>query len=277
MKPAIAIVGPGRAGSAIARGLKSAGYPISAVHYRHLEHAQPLAEAVQATATRSAAGALDLADLTVLAVPDDSIAALAADIADYQCSSAGKAVVHLSGAQDRAPLGALKATGLRTGVFHPLRAFARDAEADFRAPTLFGVDADPPLKGVLEQMARDLGGEPVDLNGVDRSRYHAAAVLVSNFSVTLFAEAATLMEEAGIPPAKARQGLLALLRSTLDNLVHSPAATALTGPTGRGDTATIRRHLEALASDPELQELYRLLAARTARLAGSAPAPREDA
>jgi predicted short-subunit dehydrogenase-like oxidoreductase (DUF2520 family) len=60
------------------------------------------------------------------------------------------------------------------------------------------------------------------------------------------------------------------LRGTVANLERGPAA-ALTGPIRRGDVATVRRHLAALA--PEEQSLYRELgrvALRLAREAGLA-------
>ncbi len=267
-QPTIALIGPGRAGSVLVRALHRAGYPIAAVHGRRPEPAQALAKEVGARATRTSAGALDLAELTILAVPDAAVADLARDLAEAQCSSAGKSVVHTSGAQDRTPLTPLKLAGLRTGVFHPLQGFNPSPDAVRNLPgTLFGIDADGALRATLDQLARDLGGEPFDLAGVDRGRYHAAAALLSNFTVTLFYEAEGLMEQAGLHPAIARRGLIALLRGTLHNLNQGEVANALTGPLARGDAATIQRHLEALKMDRDLQRLYRRLAARTIRLA----------
>jgi predicted short-subunit dehydrogenase-like oxidoreductase (DUF2520 family) len=97
-------------------------------------------------------------------------------------------------------------------------------------------------------------------------RYHLAAVLVANYSVTLVAAARNLMAEAGLDADRAQTGLLALLQGTINNLRHTKPRAALTGPAARGDTQTIQRHLDALAGDPELREIYRLLAERSARV-----------
>jgi predicted short-subunit dehydrogenase-like oxidoreductase (DUF2520 family) len=267
-KPTIAVIGPGRAGSALARGLGAAGYRVAAVQGRHPENAERLAQELGARTTRTAAGALELADLTILAVPDGAIAPLSRELADSICNAGGKSAVHLSGAQDRAPLGPLATMGVRTGVFHPLQTFARRPEsaANLRGSAV-GIEAGPPLDAVLNRMALDLGGEPFSLNGVDRARYHAAAVLAANYPITLLVEAERLMAGSGVDPEVAHRGLLALLRGAVSNLNGSRPREALTGPAARGDTETVRRHLDSLVGDPELEQIYRLLAGRTTRLA----------
>src|SRR5439155_26551672 len=101
-KPTIAIIGPGRAGSALGRALHKAGYTIAAIGGRNPDNVRNLAEELGAKACQSPATTLDLADLTILAVPDDVILPLATEMVDSPCSPAGKAAVHLSGAQHRA-------------------------------------------------------------------------------------------------------------------------------------------------------------------------------
>lgn len=267
-KPTIAIIGPGRAGSALGRALHAAGYPIAAIYARRPERGDLLAKELGARLTKTPEGALDMADLTIMAVPDDVIAPLAADLAQAQCVGAGRALVHLSGAQDRTPLMPLQPAGLRTGVFHALNTFKASPDTVRNIPgTLFGIDADEPLHTTLATMAADLGGEPFNLQGVDRARYHAAAVFVANYPITLLAEARTLMEQAGVPAPTAQRALLQLLRGTLNNLNGGEPQDALTGPAVRGDAHTIQRHLAVLSDDPDLQQLYRRLADRTVTLA----------
>jgi predicted short-subunit dehydrogenase-like oxidoreductase (DUF2520 family) len=267
-KPTIAIIGPGRAGSALGRALYRAGYKIAAIGGRNPDNVSSLAAELGSRACGTPAAAIDLADLTLLAVPDDVIGDVAADVVPYLCSGAGRAVVHLSGAQDRTPLQPLVKAGLRTGVFHPLHTFRRGPEASENVPgTYVGVDADPPLRGQLTALATDLRGHPFALAGVDRARYHAAAVFAANYPVMLLAEAAGLAVEAGLDEDTARNGLTRLLAGAVANLQHTSPAEALTGPAARGDLGTIERHLEALAGDPELQRLYRALADRAMKLA----------
>jgi predicted short-subunit dehydrogenase-like oxidoreductase (DUF2520 family) len=273
-KPTIAIIGPGRAGSALGRALHAAGYTIAAVGGRNPDNVRNLALELSARPCLTPATTIDLADLTILAVPDDVIQPLATDMAEALCSAAGKAAVHLSGAQDRSPLKALaKEASLRTGVFHPLQTFRRGREAVANVGgTYFGIDADAPLRDHLAEMARAVGGHAFELGGVDHALYHAAAVFAANYPITLLAEAIGLAVDAGLEPETARLGMTTLLAGAVNNLRGLPPADAITGPAARGDIGTMQRHLDALQNDPELQRLYQLLADRTRRLA-----PKEEA
>jgi predicted short-subunit dehydrogenase-like oxidoreductase (DUF2520 family) len=116
-------------------------------------------------------------------------------------------------------------------------------------------------------MAQDIGGWSFDLSQVDHALYHAAAVFAANYPTMLLAESIALAVEAGVDPETAQHGLTALLAGAVNNLRSLAPAEAITGPAARGDEGTIRKHLEALSRDPELQRLYRLLADRTRRLA----------
>src|SRR5260370_17097675 len=100
-KPPIAIIGPGRAGSALGRALRKSGYTIAAIGGRNPDNVRNLADELGAKACQSPASTIDLADLTILAVPDDVILALSTDMVDSLCSAAGKAALHLTGAPDR--------------------------------------------------------------------------------------------------------------------------------------------------------------------------------
>src|ERR1700693_2100525 len=168
-KPTIAIIGPGRAGSALGRARHTAGYTIAAIGGRNPDNVRNLSEELGARACQSPATTIDLADLTILAVPDDVILPLAADMVESLCSAGGHAAARLSGAQDRSALRPLAQQGsLRTGVFHPLQTFRRGPQAVVNVPgTYFGIDAREPLRDQLMQMARDLQGHPFDLTGVD--------------------------------------------------------------------------------------------------------------
>jgi predicted short-subunit dehydrogenase-like oxidoreductase (DUF2520 family) len=87
--------------------------------------------------------------------------------------------------------------------------------------------------------------------------------MASNYLVTLRAAARSLLEAAGAPP----DALDPLIRGVQD------AHFELTGPIARGDWETVERHLAVIRAErPELEELYRVLAEATARVAGRDPA-----
>jgi predicted short-subunit dehydrogenase-like oxidoreductase (DUF2520 family) len=87
-----------------------------------------------------------------------------------------------------------------------------------------------------------------------RALYHAGAAVASNYLVTLYRAAESMLSTAGAPPA----ALIPLMLRTIEN------GFELTGPIARGDWQTIDAHLSAIRRHtPELEELYRALATRT--------------
>ena len=77
------------------------------------------------------------------------------------------------------------------------------------------------------------------------------------------------LEKSGINPDDGFQAMLPLIEGTLSNILRMGTAKALTGPIIRGDSGTIRRHLQALKK-PELKDiesLYRQMGLHTLKLA----------
>lgn len=193
------------------------------------------------------------ADLVVLCVPDDAIAQTATRLADQVLPAT--AFVHCSGALDLTALQPLADAGHQVGAWHPLQAFAT-VGTPLQSGITWGITADVPLRTALVELTHRLGGKPLPLAASDRTRYHAAAVLAANYSVTLIAHAAGLLAECGLDRDEALSALLPLMRSTLDGLAANGLPHGLTGPAVRGDVGTIERHLAALGSGATA-DLYR--------------------
>jgi len=266
--PAIALVGAGRAGGALALSLAAAGHTVVAISSRDPRAAQTLAARVGARPVPSALSAMRSAGITFLTVPDGAITPVAASVAASGASLRGRGVAHCSGSLGVEALAALRITGAAVGCLHPLQALTGAASASLVRGTLMAIDGDPALRGTLERIGRSLGGHPVALRSGSRALYHAAAVLAGNAPVALLAAAAELLASAGIEPGTAEEGLISLMHGALASAGRVGPRAALTGPVARGDTATVAANLAALEDRPEVEELYRALARATLRLAG---------
>jgi predicted short-subunit dehydrogenase-like oxidoreductase (DUF2520 family) len=184
-------------------------------------------------------------DLVVLCVPDGAIAGVA------QSRPLGPWIAHVSGGT---PLSALDPHVRRFGV-HPLQTFvlSRGPEQFDGAWAATTGESDEAMARA-RWLAETLSLRPFDLAESARGVYHAGAVMASSHLVTLYRAAARMMDRAGAPPA----ALIPLMRRTIDNDFE------LTGPTARGDHATVAAHLDALHRDlPELEALYRTMAGLT--------------
>ncbi len=250
----IAIIGAGRAGSTLGYALHAAGYPITAVWSRTSAHAAELAGEVGAVIA-TLEDAPEAAALALFAVLDDKLAGLVTQMADKWPPATMAA--HCSGLLPAGVLAPLAKHGAPVGGFHPLASIAERHQTLIPGLT-FAVEAPEPLRGILRQMARELGGQPFDLDPSTRPLYHAAAVLASNYTVVLAALAAELMQQAGIQGQAALKSIAPLLRSTLTNLERAELPDALTGPLARGDAGTVLDHLAALESTaPGIAQVYR--------------------
>jgi predicted short-subunit dehydrogenase-like oxidoreductase (DUF2520 family) len=252
----VAIIGAGRMGRGLAQALGRAGAEVAL-----------LGRSRRREETRNAG-------LVLIATPDDSIGAVAAELARDGAIGATQVVLHLSGLLDRFALHALADTGAGLGSFHPLQSIADPLTAHDRLAGAFaGLEGDERAVEAGERLAVTLGMRAVRLAPGGKPAYHAGAVFISNYAVVLAAVAEGLARAAGVPAAEAGAVYLPLLQGTVANLSLG-AAAALTGPVRRGDEATVRRHLAALG--PRERDLYRMLgleALRLAREAGLAEGP----
>src|SRR3954468_436137 len=113
----VTIVGAGRMGQGLALALR--GVDLFLVSRRSHPVAAPLRLFPGARAD-----ALGGAGLVILAVPDDAITSVAADLAGEHSVRPDHAVLHLSGLLDRRALSPLAETGAALGSFHPLQTIA---------------------------------------------------------------------------------------------------------------------------------------------------------
>lgn len=267
----VGFIGAGTVGRALSARLAAAGWPVVAVASRSVESARALARSVPGCAAWADAQAVaDAADLVFITTPDGAVREVAAAVR----WRAGQRAVHTSGALSVRDLAPAREQGAEVGSLHPLQSFA-DAEEAARLLTgsFFAVEGSGGLREELIRMAEALGGTWAVLEPHEKTLYHAAAVLASNYTVVLMDLAAGLWERFGATREEAVAALLPLLRGTAHNLGRVGLPAALTGPVARGDVETVRRHVEALGrTAPDVLKVYEALgheAIRVARAKGT--------
>jgi predicted short-subunit dehydrogenase-like oxidoreductase (DUF2520 family) len=201
--------------------------------------------AVSARLAERGVEARDDADLVLLCVPDDAIAACARSL------EPGPWVVHVSGAT---PLAALDPHVRRFSV-HPLQTFTLRRGAEQLDGAWAAVTAESgEARAAGFALAELLGLRAFELADSERVLYHAGAAIASNFLVSLHRAASRLFARAGAPP----EALVPLMTRTIEN------GFELTGPIARGDLGTVDAHVRAIRAEaPELERLYLTLAEAT--------------
>jgi predicted short-subunit dehydrogenase-like oxidoreductase (DUF2520 family) len=269
----VGFIGAGKVGTALASLFNARGVLVTAVSGRSPAGSlrMTLAAGLDPDAAMDRTETLRRSGIVFLTVPDDAIEPLCREIAEQGGWRPGQGVVHCSGALPSSVLQAAKDAGALTASFHPLQAFASLEAALHNMPgSAFALEGDPALVAELEILVDVLGGTAIRLDPGEKTLYHAAAAIASNYTVTLAALASDLLVRQGIAPDAntALRYLLPLLRGTVENMEALGLPDALTGPLARGDAGTVARHLQALDNvAPDLADLYRHLARITLPLA----------
>lgn len=258
----IGLIGTGR----VARALGLALAPHSAapilVQGRNPDHAAAALEAIgRAQAVALSTSLSSNCDLILLAVADDALPAVIADLATMPLSAT---ICHVSGRSGAALLDPLRAQGATTAAVHPAMTFTGDPAAEvarMQGARFAITGADAPSIAAARKLVALLGGVAVEVAEAHRALYHAALCHAANHLVTLIAGASDALVAAGVVEPGAL--LAPLVRAALDNSLDR-GIDALSGPLLRGDRQTIGNHLTALTSHaPELLPAYRAMALAT--------------
>lgn len=237
-RPAVAIVGVGRLGTALTRYLTRAGY------------------STRTFAGRSTAAEVR-ADLIWLCVPDQEIERIARIFSKLEWK--GRYAFHSSGVLSSDALTSLRDAGARVASVHPLMTFVKGS-----IPALtgvpFAIEGDPSAVRMARGIVRALGGRPVAIKKRDKIAYHAFATMICPLLVSLLATSEKAAARAGLSTAESRRRMLPIIRQTLHNYEKLGPNGAFSGPIVRGDVETIRAHLKGLAKAPAARSLYVALA-----------------
>ncbi len=158
-----AILGMGKVGTAIGFLLRRAGYEIRAVSSRSLDSAMRASKLTGGRVCRSLSEAASAATCVIIATTDDAIEPVCREIVEEGSITAGKNVIHLSGAGGLDLLSAARARGARVATIHPIQTLADVNLAISRLPgSTFGITAEKEIEAWSAQLVRDLGGNSPD-------------------------------------------------------------------------------------------------------------------
>ena len=267
----IAIIGPGKVGTALGVLSAGAGVRVTAVGARRIEQARAAAQRIGSDARPcSPIEAASAAPLVLLTVTDAGIATLCDELAGAGAFAPGTTVAHCSGALGSDVLGpASERCRCTVASMHPLQTFATvDSAVEAFAGTFVFCEGDESALAIVNQLVDAIGGRYVEMPSSGKALYHAAACTASNAFAALIDASLAMFEGAGLDRATALEAVGPLVRTTAENITTMGPARGLTGPVARGESRTLGRHVRALArADPDVRELYLAAARQTITLA----------
>ena len=270
MKPSFAIVGCGKVGTSLGWFLSKRGYPLAGISGRRLESVRRAAEVIGTGAFSDKPWEITAgADIVFITTPDDAIAGTCRELISRNSLKQSAVVLHCSGSLPSTILLSEERKDIHAGSLHPLQSFAslKTDRNPFR-DIIAAVEGDETAVGIARGIAADLGAVSLEIKTEAKPLYHAAAVVASNYLVSLMDLSFRLISAAGITGGDAVRVLYPLVKGTLGNIEKIGIPNALTGPISRGDIATVADHLSRMETAlPELVSIYKPLGRHTVGLA----------
>ena len=243
----VIFIGAGNLATQLGMALYDSGINIVQVYSRTIESARTLAGKINASYTTSLSAIKENCDLYIVAVKDDVLTEIAAQI--NFCNSL---VVHTAGSLS---MEVLSAYTENYGVFYPFQTFSKSKKVDFsRVPVCLEANTSENLKK-LEDLAKKISWKVIRLDSKQRLVLHVAAVFSSNFVNHLYALSENILHENDM----GLELLYPLIQETTEKVMKLSPVEAQTGPSVRNDLEIIRKHMALLENKRELQEIYKLM------------------
>lgn len=240
------LIGSGNVASHLGEALFHSGVKVVQVYDRRIANAKALAKKFKAKATDDLSKLSRRPALFIIAVKDDAITTVAKKM------TVGEGiVVHTSGS---IPMDVLKKFP-QHGVIYPLQTFTVGRQVDFEKMPLCIEANDTSTLLSLTNIAETISEDVYNLDSTERLTAHLAAVFANNFSNHLFYLAEKILKSKKLPFDLMRP----LIEETAAKVQQFSPAEAQTGPAKRKDQAAMKRHLDLLKGNKELQEIYKML------------------
>lgn len=245
----IVFIGAGNLATNLAKTLYYKGFRIAQVYSRTEEAARTLAQAVEAAYTTDLSSVVADEQLYIVSLKDAALIELLPEIV------AGKEEalwVHTAGSIS---MDIWKGRVNRYGVFYPMQTFSKQRTVDFSRIPVFVESNSAEDTRFLKDIASVLSERVYEATSEQRKSLHLAAVFTCNFTNHMYALAAGLLNKYQLP----FEVMLPLIDETAHKVHELEPRLAQTGPAVRYDKNVIDSHLQMLADEPQIQELYRLI------------------
>lgn len=241
----VLILGTGNVGTHLAEAFRTAGVETTLVSSRKLEECS-----------------LNKYSFIIIAVKDEAISEMSEKIgrilkrqAYASNDQASPVVAHTSGSIPLSTLRMKLPEHIPCGVLYPMQTFSKDVAMRYDDIPFLIEGSDRYAYDRLAELAESISSNIIKADSTVRANYHIGAVLTCNFTNHLCALAEDYLKSEGLDFTT----LLPLLRQTLKKLETSSPAKVQTGPAARNDRKVIEYHLDKLADNPELQNIYSIL------------------
>jgi len=241
------MIGAGNVATHLALALKKAGHDIISVFSATEDSAKFLAEQVASEWTNDLKSIPGKADFYIVSVRDNALEGVVSEIQIMHGM-----IMHTTGSVG---LDIFEGRFEDYGVFYPFQTFRKEQLMDMGSvPLLIESNSAEGLVRIRD-LAESIASRVIDFSSEQRQNLHLTAAFACNFTNYMVSVAEALLEEHHIDRAL----ILPLMEETFRKIMLGPAREMQTGPAVRGDTVTMKKHLNLLEKHPEWQKLYNFM------------------
>ncbi len=261
------IIGAGKVGVSLGLALVSKGLRLKYISDCNPDAARRAKKIIKTgKMTQDNRLATQAAEISFICVPDGLIRKVVRELSELDLD--GHYIFHTSGAVTSRVLRPLSRQGAVVASFHPVQTFATTCpDPDIFRGIFFSLEGDEKAIELGQSLAEKLQSGVILISPANKPLYHLACSMASNFMVVLLAEVKNLFELLGLDEKASLEVIYPLLSRTLLNVKELGCEQSLTGPILRGDLKTVKGHLKALSSQPDLEKLYRLMSLEALKMA----------
>lgn len=266
----VSIVGIGRVGGALALALDQKGYKIEKLIARNDINAKKVAANLKSKSEiHFLAEDFNInSEVVFICTQDSEISGICRQLLDK--IKVNSFVFHTSGALSSEVLSDLSKIGCKIASIHPLISISDSfLGVSHFANAFFCVEGETDANNFAKKLVTDLEGNFFTVETSYKTLYHAAAVTACGHLVATIDTAIEMLEKCGIEELQAKNILMPLIKSTIENIEIQTTASALTGTFARADVETFDKHLATIDKNisNEIKEIYLLLGLRSLGLA----------
>jgi predicted short-subunit dehydrogenase-like oxidoreductase (DUF2520 family) len=246
-KEKFVIIGAGNVATHLAKRLQKKEHEILQIVSRTEKSGKDLSLLLSVPFTTDLSKINANADVYLLCVPDDEILKITKTL-----KLPKKLVLHTSGSVE---MSVLKNISSNTGVLYPLYSFSKQIKVSFSSAPFLVEASNPASLEKLKHIAHSIAKTVTEVNSTSRLKLHLAAVMVNNFTNHLYTQSYDYLKQEKINLFHLLQPLI---KQTVKKIKTLPPASVQTGPAKRGDSVTLKKHLQLLEKYPEHQKVYKL-------------------
>ena len=243
----VGFIGAGKVGTSLGKYFSENNISISGFYSEFLEDSKFAANFCKGKYYENETELVKDSDIIFITVPDSYIKKVWQQLVDSMANLEGKFICHCSGAMSSEVFLGAKQKKCFAYSIHPLFAVS-DKEQSYKelSHSYFVIEGDETKIHVIENMFKDLGNKVCTIDKKNKTKYHASASIASNLVVGLINLSQRLLIECGFEEDDAKDALSPIITGNVEHIIKDGTVNALTGPIERGDTETVKKHMNVL-------------------------------